>query len=57
MVNVRCLAEVDLSGLGPKIIIPEFAIAVLGAPALGALTVLRGGSLGATTFGVALIGL
>ena len=57
MVNVRRLAAVDLSGLGPKIIIPEFAIAVLGAPALGVLTVLRSGSLGTTTFGVALIGL
>jgi hypothetical protein len=57
MVNVRRLAAVDLSGLGPGIVIPEFAIAVVGAPALGILTVLRSGSLAATTFGVALIGL
>jgi hypothetical protein len=57
MVNVRRLAAVDLSGLGPKIIIPEFAIAVLGAPTLGILTLFRSGSLLMTAFGVALIGL
>jgi hypothetical protein len=57
MVEVRRLAAVDLSGLGPRIIIPEFALAVLGAPALGILTVLRSGSLGTTAFGIALIGL
>jgi hypothetical protein len=57
MVNVRRLAAVDLSGLGPGIVIPEFALAVVGAPALGILTVLRSGSFATTTFGVALIGL
>lgn len=57
MVSVRRLAAVDLSGLGPKIIIPEFAIAVLGAPALGVLTMVRSGSPGATVLGVLLIGL
>ncbi|HJZ73029.1 MAG TPA: hypothetical protein VKE51_14890 [Vicinamibacterales bacterium] len=57
MVNVRRLAAVDLSGLGPRIIIPEFAVGVLGAPALGVLTVLRSQSLGMTAFGIALIGL
>jgi hypothetical protein len=56
MVNVRRLAAVDLSGLGPKIVIPEFALGVIGASALGVLTVLRSGSPGATAFGVALIG-
>ena len=55
--NVRRLAAVDLSGLGPKIIIPEFALAVLGGPALGVLTVVRSRSLGMTALGVALIGL
>jgi len=57
MLNARRLAAVDLSGLGPKIVIPEFALAALGAPALGVLTVLRSGSIGATGFGVALIGI
>jgi hypothetical protein len=57
MVNARRLAAVDLSGLGSKIIIPEFAIGVVGAPALGVLTLLRSGSLAMTAFGVALIGL
>lgn len=57
MVNVQRLAAVDLSGLGPKIIIPEFALAVLGGPALGVLTVVRSRSLGMTALGVALIGL
>jgi len=57
MVNVRRLAAVDLSGLSPKIIIPEFALGTLGASALGILTVVRSGSFGMTAFGVALIGL
>ena|SRR5215831_2589368 len=57
MVNARRLAAVDLSGLGPKIIIPEFALGALGAPALGILTVLRSGSVEMTVFGVALVGL
>jgi hypothetical protein len=57
MVNVRRLAAVDLSGLGPKVIIPEFATAVLGAAALGALTLFRSASLAETTFGIALIGI
>src|SRR5262245_10579408 len=57
MVNARRLAAVDLSGLGAKIIIPEFALGVLGAPALGVLTVLRSGSVETTALGVALIGL
>jgi hypothetical protein len=30
MVNVGRLAAIDLSGLGAKFVIPEFAIAVLG---------------------------
>jgi hypothetical protein len=50
-VNVR-LAAVDLSGLGPKVIIPEFALAVLSGPALGVLTVVRSRSLGMTALGV-----
>ena len=57
MDNVRRLAAVDLSGLGAKIVIPEFALGVLGAPALGVLTLLRSKSLGMTALGVALIGL
>jgi len=56
MVNVRRLAAVDLFGLGPKIIIPELAIAVLGAPALGVLTLFRSTSLTGAAFGIALIG-
>ena len=50
-------SNVDLSGLGPKIIIPEFALAALGAPALGVLTMLRSGSIDVTAFGVALLGI
>jgi hypothetical protein len=57
MVNVRRLAAVDLLGLGPKIIIPEFTVGALGAIALGTLTLVRSRSVGATAFGVALIGL
>lgn len=57
MVNVRRLAAVDLHGLGPKIIIPEFALGALGAPALGVLTLLRSGSTTMIAFGILLIGL
>jgi hypothetical protein len=57
MIDVRRLAAVDLSGLGPKIIIPEFVLAVVGAPLLGVLTLFRGGSPGVKALGVALIGL
>jgi hypothetical protein len=55
MVNVRRPAAVDLSGLGPKIFNPEFALAVLGAPTLGVLAAVRSRSLGLTALGVALI--
>jgi len=57
LVNVRRLAAVDLHGLGPKIIIPEFALGALGAPALGVLTLLRSGSTTMIAFGILLIGL
>jgi len=57
MVNVRRLAAVDLSGLGPKIVIPEFALGAVGTPALGVLTVLRSGSMAVAAFGIALIGI
>jgi len=56
MLNVRRLAAVDLSGLGPKIVIPEFALGVLGCWALGVLTVLRSRSLEMTALGIALVG-
>jgi|SRR6516162_9381900 hypothetical protein len=56
MVNVRRLAAVDLLGLGPKIIIPEFMLGAVGAVVLGTLTLVRSGSVGTTAFGVALIG-
>ena len=57
MVHVRRLVAVDLSGLGPKIIIPEFVLAVLGAPALGVLTLRQSTSVEGAVFGVALIGI
>jgi hypothetical protein len=56
MINVRRLVAVDLSGLGPKIIISEFALAVIGAPALGVFTLLRSRSPGGIVFGITLIG-
>src|SRR5262249_22610973 len=57
MGNLRGLAAGGLSGVGPGIIIPGVARGVLGATALGVLTVLRSQSLGMTAFGIALIGL
>jgi len=57
VVNVRRLAAVDLWGLGPKVVIPEFALAALGAPVLGVLTIVRSTSFSGAAFGIALIGL
>jgi len=57
LVNVRRLAAVDLLGLGPKIVIPEFALGAIGAPALGVLTLIRSMSTAMTASGVLLIGL
>lgn len=42
MLNPRKLAAIDLAFLGPKIIISEFAFAVLFAPTLGVFVLLRG---------------
>jgi len=42
MLNPRKLAAIDLAFLGPKIIISEFAFAVLFSPALGIFVLLRG---------------
>ena len=57
MVNVRRLAAVDLSGLGPKIIIPEFGLGAVGAAALGVLTLVRSTSIPMTGFGIVLTGI
>ena len=42
MLNPRKLAAIDLTLLGPKIIISEFAFAVLFSPALGVFVLVRG---------------
>jgi hypothetical protein len=42
VLNPRKLAAIDLVFLGPKIIISEFAFAVLFSPALGVFVLLRG---------------
>ena len=42
MLNPRKLAAIDLAFLGPKMIISEFAFAVLFSPALGVFVLLRG---------------
>jgi hypothetical protein len=39
MLNVRKLAAIDLQFLGPKIILTEFGLGVVGSAALGLLTV------------------
>jgi hypothetical protein len=57
MINVRRLAAVDLSGLGPTLILSEFGLAVVGAPALGVLTLRKSASPSGMAFGVGLIGL
>lgn len=54
---MRKLAAVDLSGLGPRIIIPEFALGVIGPMALGVWTLMRSTSLGGALFGSYLLAL
>ena len=58
MLNPRKLAAIDLAFLGPRIIIAEFAFAVLFSPALGVFVLLRGhGSPVQIALGVYLISL
>ncbi len=42
MINVRKLAAIDLQFLGPKIILTEFGLGVVGSAALGLLTIRTG---------------
>ena len=57
MINPRRLAAVDLVFLGPTLIIGEFALAVVGAPVLGALTLARAGVVWQKLLGVYLVAL
>jgi hypothetical protein len=57
MIEIRRLAALDLTFLGPKIILPEFALGVLGPPALGVLTLLKSRSTPWTLFGAYLVAL
>ena len=55
MIEIKRLAAVDLAFLGPKIILPEFMLGVVGPIVLGVLTVRRSQSLTWTLFGVYLV--
>jgi hypothetical protein len=57
MIEIRRLAALDLTFLGPKIILPEFALGVLGPPALGVLTLLKSRSTPWMLFGAYLVAL
>jgi hypothetical protein len=55
VLNPRKLAAIDIAFLGARLIIAEYAIGVLVAPALGVLTLLRGGSYWQLALGLYLI--
>jgi hypothetical protein len=55
MIDVRRLAAVDLAYLGPKFILAEFTLGVLGPAALGIWTLLRSQGIGGTLFGAYLV--
>ena len=55
VLNPRKLAAIDIAFLGARLIIAEYAIAVLVAPALGVLTLVRGGSYWQLALGLYLI--
>jgi hypothetical protein len=57
MLHIRRLAAVDLAFLGPWIILPEFALGVIGPTVLGVWTLLRSQSAGGVLFGAYLIAL
>jgi hypothetical protein len=55
MIDIRRLAAVDIAFLGPRIILAEFLIGVLGSTGLGVLTLVRTHSVGGTAFGAYLV--
>lgn len=55
MIDPRKLAAVDIVFLGPKIILAEFAIGILGPILLGILTLRKSHSMGGMIFGVYLL--
>jgi len=57
VLNPRKLAAIDIAFLGAKVVIAEYASAVLVAPALGVLTLLRGSGYGRLALGLYLIAL
>jgi hypothetical protein len=50
VISIRKLAAIDILFLGPKLILAELAIGVLGAAALGSFTLIRGHSKWQTVF-------
>lgn len=57
MISIRRLAAVDLAGLGPRVIMTEFALGVAGPLVLGILTLLRSASFHGRLFGAYLLSL
>jgi hypothetical protein len=55
MIEIKRLAAVYPAFLGPKIILPEFALGVVAPIALGILTVRRSQSFSGTVFGLYLV--
>jgi len=55
LIDFRKLAAMDIAFLGPRVILAEFSIGVVGSLALGLLTLLRGHSGGAVALGFYLL--
>jgi hypothetical protein len=57
VIDLRKLAAVDLAFLGPKVILIEFALGILGPLGFGVLTLIRSQSAGGVLFGAYLVSL
>ena len=55
VINIRRLAALDIAFLGPRVILAEFSIGMLGSLGLGLLTLARTRSVGGTVFGTYLM--
>jgi hypothetical protein len=55
MFNARKLAAVDLAFLGPRVVLPEFILGVVGPIGLGIWTIAKIPSMGGILFGVYLL--
>src|SRR5262245_18263939 len=57
MISIRKLAAVDIAFLGPRVVLAEFGLGVLGPTALGVLSLVRAQSVNGSLIGAYLISL